>query len=129
MTIAHSESVGAGVAPIAAAAAQPVIGSGSVSVASVLAIIRPIQLVRVMVAAASERTVPTKFESVAVMLAAVVFQYTLHGDAVPPITTFALVNVRAPRPPVPTLKIQTSVAFPWSVMVTPAPIVVAAAEQ
>jgi hypothetical protein len=32
-------------------------------------------------------------------------------------------------PPVPTLKIQTSLAVPFSVMVTPAPIVVAAAEQ
>jgi len=50
----------------AAAAAQPVNGAGSVNVASVVAIIRPVQLPRVIVAAAPDRTVPTKSESVTV---------------------------------------------------------------
>src|SRR5438105_3098385 len=44
-------------------------------------------------------------------------------------TTRALVSVSAPGPAVPTLKIQTSLALPRSVIVTPAPIVVPAAEQ
>jgi len=49
--------------------------------------------------------------------------------APPFMTTCALVNVSAPMPPVPTLKIQTSPAVPLRVRTTPAPIVVAAAEQ
>ena len=57
----------------AAAAAQPVNGAGSVNVASVVAIIRPIQLPRVIVAAAPDRTVPTKAESVT-LAAEAVFQ-------------------------------------------------------
>src|SRR5688572_5148707 len=126
--VAHWESVGVANGAPTAARTQPVIGAGSVRVASVVASIRPIQLPRVMVAAAPDRTVPTKAESVTVA-AAEVFQYTLQAFAAPPITTWALVNVSAPGPPVPTLKIQTSVAVPLSVSTTPAPIVVPAAEQ
>src|SRR5690242_1779122 len=105
--MAHSDRVGAGAAPPtpAAASAQPVIGAGSVNVASVVAIMRPIHVPRVMVAPAPERTVPTKSESV-VVAAADVFQYTLQGDAAPPITTCAPVKVSAPGPPVPTRKTQ-----------------------
>jgi hypothetical protein len=111
-------------------AAHPakVSGAGSVIVASVLARARPIQLPRVIETALPARTVPTKAESVNVTACAV-FQYTLHACAAPPMTTCALVSVRAPNPPVPTLKTQTSVALPLSVRMTPAGIVVAAAEQ
>src|SRR6187397_504829 len=126
----HSDNVGMPLTPgaPARAAAQPVNGAGSVNVTSVVAMARPSQLPRVMVAAAPDRTVPTKDESVTVAAWAV-FQYTLQALAPPAITTCALVSVSAPRPPVPTLKIQTSLAVPLSVSVTPAPIVVAATEQ
>ena len=91
--------------------------------------IRPTQFVLVIVAAAPERTVPTKLAESVTVMPAEVFQYTLHASAVPPMTTCALFNVRAPGPPVPTLKTQTSLAVPLSVRVTPAGIVVPAAEQ
>jgi hypothetical protein len=53
----------------------------------------------------------------------------LHARAVPPITTAKLLPVKAPPPPVPILKTQTSVEVPLSVKMTPAPIVVPATEQ
>ena len=129
MIVAHSDSVGM-TAAAEGAAAHPakVNGAASVTVASVLAKPRPSQLPRVMVTAVPARTVPTKLESVSVAAWAV-FQYTLHACAVPPMTTCAEVRVRAPNPPVPTRKTQTSLALPLSVMITPAPIVVAALEQ
>jgi hypothetical protein len=115
---------------IVAGALHPakVIGTGSVNVTLVVAMARPVQFVLVMVTAAPERRVPLKVESVSVA-AAEVFQNTLHDSAEPPMFTVAPVSVRAPGPPVPTLKIQTSLAFPLSVRVTPAGIVVPAAEQ
>ncbi len=74
------------------------------------------------------RTVPWKLESVTVAAWAV-RQYTLHACAAPPIATWKLLPVNAPVPPVPILKTHTSVADPLSVKMTPAPIVVPAAEQ
>ena len=115
---------------IAAGGAHPakVMSSASVTVTSVLASARPSQLPLVMVMALPERTVPLKNESV-IVAAGAVRQYTLHASAPPSMTTERPVPVRAPNPPVPTLKTQTSLADPLSVRVTAPVIVVPAAEQ
>ena len=102
--------------------------AGPVTVASAVAKARPSQLPLVMLTAAPERMVPLNVASV-IVAPAEVFQYELHACAVPLMTTDAPVSVRAPAPPVPTLKIHTSLAVPASVRVTPAPIVVPAMEQ
>src|ERR1035437_3903938 len=104
-------------------------GATLVNATSVVARARRRWLPLVEEMALPERTVPRKIELV-IVAAAAVRQYTLHACAVPPIFIWKEVVVRAPLDPrAPTLKTQTSVAFPLSVKMTPAPSVVDAAEQ
>jgi hypothetical protein len=61
--------------------------------------------------------VPWKFESV-IVAAWAVRQYTLHGSPAPAMTTWKVLPVSEPVPPVPTLKTQIPVEGPSSVNVT-----------
>ncbi|MBK6613724.1 MAG: hypothetical protein IPG27_06395 [Ottowia sp.] len=65
----------------------------------------------VMVMAAPARRVPWKAD-VVIVTASATHQYTLHGSPPLVMTTERLVPVKAPVPPVPTLKIQVASGSP-----------------
>src|SRR4029077_3339526 len=82
-----------------------------VTVTPAFAKMRPINVPRVNVAAAPERTVPLRSESV-IVVAASTHHVTLHACAPPAITTEKFVPVNAPGA---TLNVQVPLAGPLSV--------------